>query len=133
MLRVCICKVVLRELTSKHPLLTMQSDMGSDVLTEQPWVQSTSQLPFLSSHGKLTAGKEPADYYSGLIPHKCLHSLVLIRALSSWLVAKSDLESTVFPVTSLDVHLITADPSCRPFSTIAGIPVTSLLMPLSTH
>lgn len=44
--------------------------------------------------------------------------LILIRALGSWLVAKSNLQSTVFLPLPLDVRLITAVPSCRPVSTI---------------
>lgn len=80
----------------------------------------------------LTDEEEQADY-SGFIRHKCLSSLVLIRALGSRLVAKSDLQSTVSPAASLDVDLIMVVPSSRPFCTISSIPVTGLLMSLSTH
>lgn len=58
-----------------------RSDLKLDVLTEHPQGLRSSQCPFFSSHRKLT-NRGKTKLFLHLIPHKHLHSLVIIRALS---------------------------------------------------
>lgn len=90
-----LCQAVFLELTLEHPLLTTAVIWHQVSSKSSPW---TSLPPdSLSSHQMENSqmGKKQADY-PGLIPHRHLPSLVLIRALGSWLVAKSNLQGTVF-------------------------------------
>lgn len=89
------------------------SDFGSVVLEEQSCGQSTSPLPVFSPHGKLTDGKEQADYPQ-LIPHNRLP----LWASLELLVAASLLSQTCKALFSCHFLRSALNYSCSFLSTI---------------